>query len=232
MKKTFMSACPSHAETIWGWIWLFFQLALLGPVLVWCNAALGLSLSDTELNFAFFGINFLAVLWIFHDFIGKSAAQLKNHPAIFCQGVILGFAAYYACVLAMEWVLERLAPGYHNANDASIAALGRGSRFLMIIGTVVLVPPVEECFYRGLVFRPLYTRSPLAAYLVSMAVFSLIHVLGYLGSYSPWALVIAFLQYLPAGLCLAWSYTKTGTIFAPILIHALANAVGIYRMGL
>ena len=38
------------------------------------------------------------------------------------------------------------------------------------------------------------------------------------------------LQYLPAGLCLAWSCIRGQTIFAPIVIHALVNAVGIYRL--
>jgi len=32
---------------------------------------------------------------------------------------------------------------------------------------------------------------------------------------------------MPAGLCLAWSYTKSDTIFAPIVIHALVNATAI-----
>ena len=43
-------------------------------------------------------------------------------------------------------------------------------------------------------------------------------------------MLMALLQYLPAGLCLAWSYAKSDTIFAPILIHALVNAWGIYEM--
>ena len=93
-----------------------------------------------------------------------------------------------------------------------------------------LQSPVEECFYRGLIFRPLYGRSPWAAYLLSMAAFSLAHIVGYWGSYSLWEMVVCFLQYLPAGLCLAWSYTKSDTIFAPIVIHALVNAWGIWQM--
>ena len=36
-----------------------------------------------------------------------------------------------------------------------------------------------------------------------------------------------FLQYLPAGLSLAWAYTKSDTIFAPIAIHACINLVAI-----
>ena len=63
-----------------------------------------------------------------------------------------------------------------------------------------------------------------------MAAFSLAHIVGYLGSYSLREMVVCFLQYLPAGLCLAWSYTKSDTIFAPIVIHALVNAWGIWQM--
>ena len=40
-------------------------------------------------------------------------------------------------------------------------------------------------------------------------------------------LLIAFLQYLPAGLWLAWSYIKGDTIFVPIAIHAAVNFITI-----
>ena len=45
--------------------------------------------------------------------------------------------------------------------------------------------------------------------------------------YSPLEICMAVLQYLPAGLCLAWSYAKADTIFAPILIHAAVNYITI-----
>ena len=98
---------------------------------------------------------------------------------------------------------------------------------LTAIGVVILVPLVEEVLYRGLIFRNLYRSSQTAAYLVSMAAFAAIHVLGYIGSESVTTLVLCFLQYLPAGLCLAWTYTKADNIFAPIVVHAIVNAVAI-----
>ena len=124
---------------------------------------------------------------------------------------------------------KALGPG-SNYNDESIAALSRGNYFLTFIGTVILVPLAEECFYRGLIFRNLYRKSPLAAYLISMLAFACIHILGYIGQYSPLELVMAVLQYLPAGLCLAWSYIRGDTILAPILIHAAVNYVTIRSM--
>ena len=36
-------------------------------------------------------------------------------------------------------------------------------------------------------------------------------------------LLLAFLQYLPAGLCLSWCYTKSGSIYGPIVMHSLIN---------
>ena len=58
-----------------------------------------------------------------------------------------------------------------------------------------------------------------------MLAFALIHILGYVGQYTPLEILMAVLQYLPAGLCLAWSYTKADTIFAPIAIHATVNFI-------
>jgi membrane protease YdiL (CAAX protease family) len=39
--------------------------------------------------------------------------------------------------------------------------------------------------------------------------------------------VIAVIQYIPAGIWLAWSYLKGDTIFVPILIHAAVNYITI-----
>ena len=95
---------------------------------------------------------------------------------------------------------------------------------------MILVPPVEECFFRGLIFRNLYPKSKWAAYIVSILAFACIHIIGYIGRYSALELLLAVIQYLPAGLCLAWSYVRSDTIFAPILIHAAINYVGITRL--
>ena len=227
MKNKTLTISTTKQETILGWIYLAFQLLFLPGLLTWVNGHLGHALTEAELNFTFFTVNFIAVLLIFNKYLSRSFTQVLQHPAYFCQAVILGFVAYYACSWCLNHLFDWIAPGYTNANDASIAALSRGNFFLMAIGTIVLVPPVEECFYRGLIFRNLYSVSRVGAYIVSMAVFSFIHIIGYIHSYTPWQLILCFLQYMPAGLCLAWSYTKSDTIFAPIVIHALVNATAI-----
>ncbi len=217
-------------ETVCGWIYLFLQLFLLPSLFQAVNSLLPQKLSSAELNFAYFFLNFLVILWIFHDFLGNSFKQVTQHPIVVMEAVILGAVFYFAGSYAVEWIIGKLAPGFANANDASVMALYRSSPFLMTLGTVILVPPVEECLYRGVIFRRLYGVNKWAAYILSIAIFTLVHILGFLGTYSPLEVCMAWLQYLPAGLILAWAYTKGGTIYAPIVIHALANASAIYRM--
>ena len=228
MKRTrSFSGNLKNQETIGGFSYLIFQLLFLSGILVWINNHLDNPLNTAELNFVFYLINFIAILLIFHDFLGRALNQVTQHPAIFCQAVILGFVAYYACNWATTEIVQLLVPGFSNYNDQAIAGMLSSNYFLMVVGTVILVPPVEECLYRGLIFRNLYGKSRWAAYIVSILAFAVIHIIGYIGSYSAIELLMAFLQYLPAGLCLAWAYTKADTIFAPIVIHAAINAVSI-----
>lgn len=226
-KSRSLSSSPSSQETISGFCYLAFQLIFLPSLLTWVNGQLTQPLNSAELNFVYYLINFMAMLLIFHDFLGRSLHQVGQHPAYFCQAVILGAVAYYVCFHVTDWVVSQLVPSFSNYNDEAIAAMSKGNYFLMVVGTVILVPPVEECFYRGLIFRNLYGKSRWAAYIVSILAFACIHIIGYIGKYSALELLMAFLQYMPAGLCLAWSYTKADTIFAPILIHAAINFITI-----
>ncbi len=220
----------TQQETIWGWFYLIVQIFVLPTLLEFANAVLPVKLTASELAFTRYLLNFLAALWIFHNYLGKNMDQVHHHPAYFFQAVILGFVAYWACGYAMEKVMGLLYPGFSNANDASIAALAKNGFYLTVVGTVILVPLAEECFYRGLIFRGLYGKSPWAAYIISIAVFAAVHVIGYIGSLSWLDLLICFLQYVPAGLCLAWAYAKSDTIFAPVLIHATINAVAALKL--
>jgi len=220
----------SSREILWGFVYYAFQLLLLPQLLLWVNRQLSVPVTDAELNFIYYLTNFMAVVLIFHSYLGRAMSQVGQHPAYFCQAVILGLAAYYACGWAVARLADRLVPTFTNWNDASIAEMSHGSFFLTAVGMVILVPPAEECFYRGLIFRTLYGKSRWAAYLVSMLAFTAVHITGYLGQYSAVELIIAMAQYLPAGLCLAWSYTKADTIFAPILIHAIINFTAIQTL--
>lgn len=231
MKKSYnIGTYLSSRETVAGFCYFAFQLLFLPAILQWINLQMADPLNDAELNFVYYLTNFMAVLLIFHEFLGRSGRQVLQHPIYVGEALILGFVGYYIMNFGIEWIMEQFLPSFSNYNDKAIADMMRGNYFLMFIGTVILVPPVEECFFRGLIFRNLYGKSKWAAYSVSILAFAIIHIIGYIGKYSALELLFAVIQYLPAGLCLAWSYTRSDTIFAPILIHAAINYVGITRL--
>lgn len=220
----------TREETLRGWIYLPLQLLLLPLLLQAGNGLLPDPLSHAALNFVYYTINFAAVCLIFRSFLQKNLAMVKLRMGYTLQSAFLGFLLNLAADLALRWCVSRLYPGFSNVNDRYVTALTAQNYTLMAIGTVFLVPVAEETFYRGLVFQGLYHRSKAAAYIVSTLVFSAVHVIGYVGIYEPLLLLLCFVQYLPAGLCLAWAYARADTIAAPILLHMSVNAICIYAV--
>ncbi len=225
-----LSVSMTRREAASGFCYLTAELFLLPSVLNAVNGLLGNSLSAARLNALYFGLNFFCVLALFHRFLKQSIVAAKARFPAFLGVSGLGFAVYWGISLGLSVLFQRLEPGFVNANDSAIMTMAGEDFWVVAVGTVALVPTAEEVLYRGLIFGRLYRRNPAAAYFLSSAVFSAVHVTGYLGAYPPVTLLLCFAQYLPAGLCLGWAYTAADTICAPILIHTIINALGIFAM--
>jgi membrane protease YdiL (CAAX protease family) len=139
-------------------------------------------------------------------------------------------ALYWVSSILISHIILYLDPSFANVNDENIASLADQNYPLMTIGAVLLVPIVEETLYRGVVFGKLYQKNIPLAYCVSITVFSALHVVEYIGVYPSFKLLLCFLQYIPAGLFLAWSYVKSDTIWVPIFIHMTLNLIGMLAM--
>lgn len=216
-------------ETACGWLYLALELFVLPSVLQQLNSLLPAPLSQMWMNTVFYLLNFLFVLVIFHSFLSRSLTAVGKKFGQFLKGTVLGFVGYWVCGQVLGWLLG-LVPEFVNVNDRALSEMVSSNFAVMLVGTVFLVPVVEEIFYRGLIFQGLYNRNRELAYLLSVLVFSAVHVVGYLGSASPLVLLLCFLQYIPAGLFLALAYVEADTIFAPIVIHMVINAMGIFSL--
>ena len=221
------STKPNRNETISGGIYLAFMLILLPPLLRLFNSLSGNSLSAGKLNFIYYFINFAVMVWLCRKFLGQSLKYALKIPFPVIWYGILGYLGSKALGELVGILTMLIYPSFSNVNDATITTMLQEDAQLIILGTVFLVPVVEELFFRGLIFRNLHSKNQVAAYLVSMALFSLLHVAGYIGAYSPVHLLMCFLQYLPASFCLCWCYCQTGTIITPIIMHAVTNAMSV-----
>ena len=194
------------------------------------NSLTGNTLSAGKLNFLYYFINFAAILPIFRRFLLQSLKDALKVPFPTIWLALLGYLGNTALSEILTVLLLVLFPRFANINDLNIALMLQEDFSLIAFGIVVLVPVVEETLFRGMIFRNLYDRSRVGAYLMSMCAFAAIHVVGYVGSVEPVYIVLSFLQYLPAGYCLCFAYRRSGTIISPILMHMIVNAVAAFSM--
>lgn len=225
-----LSVTMTRSEKLLGWIYYPTQLLVIPFAITIINTLCGMPLTDSWLNIIFFSINFFAVALIFRRFlIGNGKIALEN---IFrcLQSAALGLGAYWLLSYVVQLIIFTADPGFFNVNDAYIDGMAHENFGFFAFCTVILVPIAEETLYRGLMFGQLYNQNRLAAYLISTLVFALVHVIGYIGQYSFMRLLLCVLQYLPAGFCLGWAYTRADSIWAPILIHIAINQIGVFTM--
>ena len=223
-------------EKILGWIYLPIYFLLLSLLLTFVFMLFGWNVLDhaaqLHMNAIYGAINFIALAIIFRRYLLKSARQVGLFPGRFFLAVFVGFLIYYFGTALMTILTNLIAPGLENVNDASLEAMADFGMGELAVFTILLAPLAEECLFRGLIFTSLRTHSRFLAYAVTIFVFSLIHVFGYLGSYSITELALCFWQYLPASFALAWAMEYSGSIWGSISVHILANAVATLGIAL
>ena len=228
MKKLSVSLSP--VETILGIVYIVIQLLVLPVLLVIANMLFRLNLNEAELNFLCFAINFVCVTVIFHKYLISSAKIAFRQPLNTLKAAGIGLLLYFVSSYAMTALIFFIDPDFFNVNDNSIAGMLEQNYVLMSLGAIALAPVTEEILYRGVVFGQIHRRWPIAAFVISSAIFSALHVVGYIGQYSPIQLLLCYIQYLPPSIILAWTYVKADTIWASILIHIVINAIGMLAM--
>lgn len=224
------STKPSRRETIWGGIYLILYLAVMPWLVPLAAAFLAPQLDSAQVNFIYFTVNFAATTVIFRKYLLQSAKNALKVPGATLWYSILGYLGSQTLGSFVGMFILKLEPNFANVNDMAVNAMVSENFGLMAIGVVVLAPITEELLFRGLIFRGLYDRSPAAAHLVSMVLFSAIHVSSYIGFYEPKILALCFIQYLPAAYCLNFAYRNGGSILAPICMHMLTNLVALSAM--
>lgn len=220
-----MPVAISKSEITWGSIYCLLSYLVLPYVL----SFLGLLLRIPQwcCQVALFFLNFLCTILIFRRFLLNSGKiALRSIGKHLCH-IALGFVFYFTANLAVSYLILIIRPEYTNLNDAGIVSLAENSGIWIAVSTVIFAPAAEELLFRGLLFDAFGRKHPVGAWFLSAGVFSAAHIVGYIGAYDIISFLLAFVQYLPAGFCLAYSYKASGTIYAPILMHTVINLIGI-----
>lgn len=145
--------------------------------------------------------------------------------------MLSGTGFYVAAYIVVVNVVADLIPRLNTDQTQDLgftATQSTNELALIFISLVVLPPLVEEILVRGYLFSGL--RSKLSfwfAAFISSALFGLAHLLGGENGSAIW---IAVLDTFILGMVLAYLREKTGSLWAPIGLHALKNFVAFMAL--
>ena len=217
----------TQTEKVLAWSFWGLQLLVLPSAISLLVLSFAPGMGVAEQNFLYLAFSFLVVSAIMLRFLRQSFKVFFVRPFYALRWAGICYILYWVSFVALTFLLTTLVPAFQNVNDTTVFTLFRESPTLTTIGVVLLAPITEELIYRGVIFGSIHSHSRFAAYAVSCIVFSAVHVVGYIGQWDALTLALCFVQYIPAGLCLAWAYARSGTILSPILIHIAVNQAGI-----
>ena len=172
-----------------------------------------------RLTVAIFAVTALAVLLALRV-RGGGGADVGLYP-IRGRPLLLAFPTWLTLVPAMLAVtlveaMVRHWLGLPDAPQQTVVGLADRPELLadpVVVGTItVAVPLCEELVFRGVLLTVLWkiTRHRWAAIVLSAAGFALLHDAG--------RIPVCVL-----GIGMGWLYTRTGSLWAPFLVHALHN---------
>lgn len=229
MKQRF-SVEMRRYEVIAGVVWFLVYNFLMGLLLELVFAVLGIAYDAALLNGVFFFANFGITVIIFRRFLAYSLPEVADHPLRFIKGILIGFCAYWLLSVCLTVLVELLHFSTWVPNDDTVTEIAGQSYRVMWVGAVLLAPMTEETLVRGLIFGNIRKKNRILAYIITAVVFALMHVLPYVMQMDAMSFGYNMLVYgLPSvALCVCYEYS--GSIWGPIALHMIINAMGMSAM--
>lgn len=218
------------SESVLGWFYLFLSIFVMSSIMNFLNSKLPTPLSNAWLSFATVCFSFVIMVLILHTFLSTAATNVAKDSITTLCAMALGFCVYYTCTTLLSRYMSSYFTSFFNTKDPYIAAMLKLDFVPKAIGIIFLLPCVEEMLYRGVVFNSLHGHNRVLAYVLSTLIYSSVHLMGYATTQEPITLFWSFVHYLPAGFTLAWVYVRADNIFAPILLHMVINAMGVFSV--
>ena len=234
MAKRKSTSYMSPGEQIAGVVFFVIYLVVLpfatDPLFRVLEKLLAVNISGTVQNMIYYYVLFAVTVIIFHKFLMRTSRQFADNLGIACKSVLVGLVGLYGLNELAYRLTNLVMVNRTNLNDTAISAQMSAAPHMTLLIVVFLAPFVEETLFRGLVFGNLKGKSRPVAYVVSCALFALLHVWQFAVVHQDVTYFLLMLQYLVPGVVLAWAYDRSGTLWTSIALHALANALSVWAM--
>ena len=227
MNKRPWNDIMTRRERVLGWIYLPIHVILLPLLLgVLLYAILGREPDSMKMNLLYFGIGFLVIVAGMWKFLKLSYRRVTENIRGFLLALV--WAYVISMVLSILYgAVTKLLGTPPSPNQDMVEDIAVGNMNQMFAMAVLMVPIVEECLFRGVIFGSIRGKNRILAYVISVLAFSLYHVWQYAVAYQDWTMLLGMLQYFPISIALTYAYDRSGTIWAPIFLHMFNNALSL-----
>ncbi|WP_297211842.1 CPBP family intramembrane glutamic endopeptidase [uncultured Flavonifractor sp.] len=217
----------TRAEMGRGWVFFALYVLLFPWVMGWVQRSFDGELPIAESNVVYYLLSATLVFLVFWTFLRHGFHLLLDWlpENLFAFGTgLVGWA-----VLAF---LAGLVPlPVKNPNLLSYPEQFALAPFATGMILIVLMPLVEEPLFRGLLFGTSRKYSRVLGYLLSVFLYAFYCVWQFVYAYGvvDFRYLLLFVEYLPMALALTWCYDNGGSIWSPIALHMVINALTLAR---
>ena len=213
----------TRAEMGRGWVFFALYLTVFPLSMGWVQRAFHGELPVAEANVVYYLLAATLVFLVFWTFLRHGFDLLLDWlpENLFAFGTgLVGAGVLHLLVMLIPLPVQ-------NPNPESYAQQFALSPAATVVILVVLMPLVEEPLFRGLLFGATRRYSRVLGYVLSTLVFALYCVWQFVYSYGTvdFRYLLLFLQYVPMSLALTWCYDNGGSIWSPIALHMVLNAL-------
>ncbi|MBO7728458.1 MAG: CPBP family intramembrane metalloprotease [Oscillospiraceae bacterium] len=216
-------------EIILALLWLPVHLFVM-PKLAMLLMDRGI-ITESLANLLVYGIGAIYIVITCYGFLRRDFDPLCDD----LLGCIAQIALCYCMMMAFNLCASGILSGLEtmigqssavsNLNNEAILDMAKTDTQAITAMAVFLAPLTEEVLFRGAIFGGIRKTNRIAAYAVSMVLFSVYHIWGYaIEDPSYW---LYTLQYLPAAFLLCRCYERTNSIWCSIFFHMLVNHISM-----
>lgn len=203
-------------------ICMFLIYFFLTPDLL--ESILGININPTIFTVSYLLIFLVILLIILRNVYWESLKNIKINFVDNLKWFILCFILMICLLLIVNSLIAWL-NSYFNITTSNLSTFNTKTP-LVLIYTIILAPIIEESLFRGLIFRILYSKSVIGAYIISSVLFGFLHTIQFLmvGQISQ---IFYTLIYITMGLIFAIVYGKTKNMCFNTAFHMFNNILAM-----
>lgn len=186
-------------------------------------------LGDPSVDLIYSVLLLILSVYLTKDFWVEMGLRFKREPFLNFKTIAITLPLMLGTSMVLNYAITSLTGLDGSQNQNELIKIFGDYPLLLVFQALIFAPIVEELMYRGLLFGVVQKRSQMFAIFFSSFFFGLAHIYPSLidGQYMD----LVFLPtYFMLGFWLNRAYVKSKSLYTPVIIHFINNAIGVFAI--